>query len=216
MEKKMLRQRTNTTSLFLAATAALGIGTNIVVAATLYDKQKELDQEYCDPSAHKIFPQECLTSRFFENLNTYVYQGNYEAAVDSFLNPKEREYATTLGTNYDAEEHLVRRFGLKPFLGGVELCGTPETPSCEELIIDPSCGCPKWDYGNSKKIIDRVYDIKVQKGTDSIEGKVEVRFDEPMRYIVIDGDKAIVKQLAVQEPYLTTFTPHWDYFPKTK
>lgn len=197
----------------LVATAALGIGLNTVVAVELYALKKDIS---CDPTTHKIFPQECLTNDFFETLNSYfspryVTFANYEAAVDSFLNPQERAYATTLGSSGEAEEEILRAFNLQSFLGGVELCGTPETPSCEELIIDPSCGCPRWDYSKSKDVVDRIYDVRVQEGTYPRQGKIEVRFDETMRYVLIEGNQAIVKELAPQEPFKTRFRPHWDY-----
>jgi hypothetical protein len=195
---------------FIGAVAAgVASATGILLYAT-YQWEKEIRAERCDPIAHKIFPQECLTPEFFENLNTYVKQGSYQAAVDSFLNPDEQAYATTLGSSGQPEEELVRRLGLKAFLPNVALCGTAETPSCEELLIDPRCGCPQWDYSNSKSVIQHLRDINVLHGTDSRRGKIEVRFDQPMQYVVIDGDKVTVKELATSEGYLTTFTPHWD------
>ncbi len=200
------------TIITLIAGAAIGYG--IAIGKSFLETK--LEEISCDPTAHKIFPQKCLTEEFFEELNHYFNPkftifSNYEAAVDSFLNPTERAYGTTLGSSGEPEEEILRAFSLQPFLGGVELCGTPETPSCEELIIDPSCGCPRWDYNKSKDVVDRIYDVRLQKGTDPRQGKIEIRFDETMRYVVVDGANVQVRELVAQEPFKTRFKPHWDY-----
>lgn len=211
-----MKQATNNPESSIVDIVWAGFGLAGVIYGISYFIQSK-DAKDCDPATNRILPQECLTPEFFQELNGSVKEGRYDDAVQSFLNPEERRYAETLGTKYDAEEHLVRRLALKPFLGGVELCGTPETPSCEELLIDPSCGCPRWDYSNAKAVIERVSDIRVQSGIDSSRlGKVEVRFDESMRYVVIDGARVTMKELPAGEPYLTTFTPHWDYNPTKK
>ena len=182
-----------------------------------YGPQDSKQQETTgDPVANKMLPQECLTPEFFTTLNTDLTQGNYEAAVDSFLNPKERAYATTLGNSGTAEEELVRAFGLRPFLATVEVCGTPETPTCEDLVINKNCDCPKYDYSSSKYVVNRIANIKVHEGTNSIEGIVDVRFRQPMQYAIIEGIEVTVRKLPAEESFQTTFRPHWNYEAKTK
>ncbi len=198
------------TIITLLAGTIIGYG----IAQWKANLEAKVEADNCNPNTHQILPQECMTQDFFDRLNGYVTQGNYEAAVESFLNPKEREYAGTLGANYDAEEHLLRRLDLQAFLADTEICGTQETPSCEELFIDPSCGCPKYDYSSAKEVIGHIQGIAVQSGMDATTGRIEVTFDRNMPYVIIDGANTRVKTHQKGEPYLTTFTPHWDYEAK--
>ncbi|PIN79792.1 hypothetical protein COV16_02285 [Candidatus Woesearchaeota archaeon CG10_big_fil_rev_8_21_14_0_10_34_8] len=171
---------------------------------------KRLAEQHCDPEFQRILPQDCLTEDFYDQLNTHVANGNYDAAVNSFLNPDEREYSTTLGASYDAREQLVRSLDLQPFLANVEVCGTADTPSCEDLVIDPSCGCPVYDYNTSAYIAEHISSIRLQPEADPTSGFVEVRFDQGMQYIFIESDEITTNMLVSGLPYRTRFLPHWE------
>jgi hypothetical protein len=164
----------------------------------------------CDPTDHRILPDACLTKEFYGALNTSIENNDYDGAVDSFMNPDEKDHTTTLGTSYDGHEHLVRRLDLQPFLANVDVCGTEETRTCEELLIDPSCGCVNWDYSSSDYVAEHITSVRVQPLAEPQSGRVNVRFDQDMQYAVINGADITIETLPLGTPYQTTFTQHWD------
>ncbi len=151
-----------------------------------------------------------MTQKFFRHLEHLVKDHNYEAAVDLFLPVDERSYGTTLGGSFKPDEILVTRLGLSAFLP-TEVCGTPETPSCEAVAINPSCGCPIPHPEYAQLILPYITGIRVQEKTNSAEGKIEVQFDQDMRYGTISGSQIFLHELRKGESYRTQFTPHWEF-----
>jgi len=119
-----------------------------------------------------------ITPQTIEKIKTDVLQGDYQKAVDVYLPKKEQQYQATLDDDSLPMHFLVRSLHLHQFLPDLEICGTVNTPSCEDLYVDPSCNCPKYDMNRSSYVLSHIVDIDI-----STKGMVYVTFDQDMRFV---------------------------------
>lgn len=113
-----------------------------------------------------------------EQIESYIQSGNYQNAVDVYLSKKEQRHCTTMSNNCKPEHLLVRSLGLSKYLPDLEICGTENTPTCEELLVNPNCSCIVYRMEKSKDLLEHIKDIEIGES-----GYVYVTFDKEMKYL---------------------------------
>jgi len=181
-----------------------------------YDQNPELFHDayfkpgWINTDAHLILPLKFLTQLFFEHLESNILLKNYEAALNLFLSSDERAYSRTLSRNdQTTESTLMYRLGLQNF-AGVDLCGKKGQPSCDQVLLDPSCACPRAHDEDAPFVLEQIEYIAVAPGTHSAKGQLEIGFKVDMDYFTIDDKKITINRLPKGEHYRAQFTRHWE------